>query len=150
MKFEFSTYKIVDRFSFDTLSEIEQQQFVIAGGNAVGGSDAQVIFERCEPDELIMETCYAKDSDTGDIVYDVWLLGADAGTVFEHNTTTETFIEYRGDSFCDTVEAGHDSDARAKIADALTEAEDEANHLADDDDAWMKYWEDFEKKMNSL
>lgn len=146
MKFEFSSYKIVDRFSFDALSEIERQQFVIAGGNAVGGSDAQTIFERCEPDELIMETCYAKDSDTGAVVYDIWLLGADVGTVFHHNTTTETFIEYRGTDFCDTVESGHDSDARAEIAEALTEAEDQAIHLADDDDAWMTYWEDFERK----
>ena len=150
MKLEFSSPKVVDRFSFEELSSVEQQQFVIAAANALGLSEPGAIFESCESEDRIWELYTAKDADTGTSCYQVWILGIDAGTVFESGTGAETFIEFLGDGFRDTVEPGDDSDARAEIVEALDDAYGDASHFDDEPGAWDNYWEAFNRKKDAI
>lgn len=151
MKYAFSPGKIIDRFNFPELPEINQVQLLIAGRNAWGPSASsllQIFYAGDTREQMAWEFFTIRDSASGLHLYDAWILADDSGTVFNASTAVSAQIEMC-QSFIDSVTSNADTVSLAtdiRHAYMLAKRPFETENRDFDGDAFTRYWDEFYKK----
>jgi hypothetical protein len=154
MNFSFSPSKIIDRFNFHELPEINQVQFLIAGRNAWGPATFSLlqIFSAGDTGEQMMwEYFKITNTTSGMHLYDAWILADDSGTIFTANAAISVQIEMC-QSFIDSVISDEETVA---IATAIRNAYMRTKKPFDNETggfdslAFARYWDNFYKKKDA-
>lgn len=87
MKYEFTKAQWIDQFNFNTLSDVHQAQFFVAGKNYFGDVSLIEIFDKAS--EFEFDCAYYKISEKakGKHLFDFWTFGDDGGTLFNAGET---------------------------------------------------------------
>jgi hypothetical protein len=147
----FTNGKIIDCFNFSELSMPQKQQFLIAGKLAWGKNPSLFkILKKSQSEQMKWELFQVYKTENEKVLYDVWILGDDSGTVFYSNTPKELGVEM-SQSYFDSVLS---DDAISLLANQIGEAFKEAKKSFSDEkgeydsNSFQKYWDEFYKKLD--
>lgn len=142
MKLQFSKGKIYDRYSFEELTEVQRNQFLVACKNAWGSR--HTLFEAiktAESEQMSWKYFEITDTESQKIVYQTWILADDCGTFFVADTIQEIEIEMTQSCISPMDE---DNEELVALSDSIEKAYKEVNEY--DGEAFQQYWDAFYQK----
>ncbi|MCU0437259.1 MAG: hypothetical protein MUC49_05045 [Raineya sp.] len=152
MNLQFSKGKIVDRYNFAELTEIQRNQFLIACKNAWGPRHTLYeAVEIAESEQMAWEYFEITDTKNPTLLYQAWILSDDCGTFFVVGTSQEIEIEMTQSCISPMNE---DNEDLSTLSNAIEKAYEKAPQTFHDangysSDLFRKYWNTFYQKKDN-
>jgi len=138
-RFAFAPFQIHDRFNVESLSDSLKAQLASVGKKFHETSDVLAIFEAAGEEDMFWE--HSLVTERGEPRFDVWVVGAMNGTLFEAGTTKESGL---------VMIEGKFVAQKSALGDLCPELREGYIAARGSFDAYMqmyeKYWQDFRKK----